>query len=234
MEEIAVNPPIYYPEPPKLRGKSVLVVGGTIGVGEAVARRCLSGGAVVTVIGLERNDGLPCEQVIFDVALDPEKSEQYFIGREFVFNNIGMIARNRIKSTPLNQVRQFLRVNVETMFLLTKYSLRHILEVAVNMGSRPVFREYADWSLYAMTKHTIADLTKSAAEEGTQKFYTFSPSRMDTKFRDSVYPDEDKATRLSPEKAAEFIVTLFNGKNPSGTEYWMRRVYEKSINSRHI
>jgi len=220
---IEISPPIYHWEPTKLKGKRVMIVGGTHGVGEAVAKMCLDGGARVEVIGLSLNRGLDCRQHLFNVVDSPETADRLIVGADYVFNNIGAIWRGLIAETPRGIVQHLLKVNIETMFLLNQYAITSGVGVVVNMSSRPIFREYATWSLYALTKHALIDLTKAASEESKTKFYAFCPSRMDTKFRDSIYPDEDKNTRMTPDEAAKVIVTLFNGKNPSGKHYWVRR-----------
>lgn len=223
--DIACNPPIYFWDKPRLRGKNVLIVGGTHGVGAATAKLCLSYGAKVSVVGLSNNPSIKCQQYIFDVASTPTAVFPLTQYQDYILNNIGMISRGMIVGTTRNMVHRMLLVNVEIMFLLTQYALQSSAKVVVNMGSRPVFSANKEWSLYAMTKHAIIDLTRAADEESDKKFYAFCPSRMDTKFRDSVLPNEDKSTRLPPEEAAKYVVTLFNGKNPTG-HYWVRRVYE--------
>ena len=224
------SPSIRYPEPPDFRGKNVLIVGGTHGAGEAVAWRVIRGLASVTVVGLTKNEQLPCKQIIMDVVSNPSKVEQYFQETDYVFNTIGMVWRGLIVNTPRMMVQSFLKTNVEIMFLLTKYALQHTSDVVVNMSSRPVFSTNKSWSLYASTKHAIIDITRAADEEGKQKFYAFCPSRMDTKFRDYMCPNEDRNTRLTPDEAAGAVVALFNGKNKTG-HYWLRRKYD-GANSR--
>jgi len=201
------------------------VVGGTDGVGFWVARKCLELRAEVEVFGLEHNPNLLCPQHILNVVERVDEVERFYKDKDYVFNNIGMIERNLVSDTPKATVQRFLKVNVETMFMLLQFSVRHVKRVIVNMGSRPELETNRHWSLYTLSKQTIITMTKAAAEENKQKIYAFCPSRIDTKFRDSVFPDEDVKTRLTPEEAADFVVMLFNGKNPSGSHYWYRKIY---------
>lgn len=224
MKEMFCKPEIEHRELPDLSGKNVLIVGGTHGIGAAVARKCKELGAFVTVIGRTANKDLPVAQLLMDVVEDIEDVEWLFMGQDYVFNNIGIYEKNTLDGTSRERLQEVLRVNLETMFLLSQYSVRHALEAVVNMSSRPTLDKYHSWSLYTLTKQGIITITQAAAEEGKQKHYAICPSRVDTQFRDEVFPDEDKSTRLSPEQVADVIVTLFNGKNPSGSHYWIKQI----------
>lgn len=232
--EMKCNPPVYFPDKPKLREKNVLIVGGTTGVGEALANLCSGGGANVTVIGLIPSKSLDCQQVIFDAVKGINRVHKLMIGADYVFNNVGMIRMEKIVDTSIKTLDDFLNVNIKTMFYLTQMAIANKVRVAVNMSSRPVFSSYHSLSLYAATKHAIIDITRAASEESKTKFYAVCPSRINTGFRDSVYPNEDKNTRLTPLEVAKFILMLFNGKNPSGEHYWIRREYDKGSNSRNF
>jgi 2-C-methyl-D-erythritol 4-phosphate cytidylyltransferase len=223
MKEIFCQPEIKHKELPDLTGKKVLIVGGTHGIGASLAQQCLDLGAKVTVIGRTANPELPCAQIILDVIEHLEGIEYYFIGQDYVFNNIGIYEKSTVEATSFERLQEVLKVNLETMFVLAQYSVRHALEVVVNMSSRPTLDKYHSWSLYTLTKQGIITITQACAEEGRQKHYAICPSRVDTQFRDEVFPDEDKSTRLSPDEVAHTIITLFNGQNPSGSHYWIKR-----------
>lgn len=224
MKEVFVSPQLEHKEAPLLRGKQVLVVGGTHGIGEAVARKCLAEGAAVWVIGRTANPNLKCHQILMDVVADPYQAEPFYPGVDYVFNNIGIYEKNTIEDTSQERIQEVLKTNVETMFLLAQFSVRYAKEAVVNMSSRPTLDKYHSWSLYTLSKQAIITITQAAAEEGYQKHYAICPSRVDTKFRDEVFPNEDKSTRLTPDETAGVIVTLFNGLNPSGQHYWVKKI----------
>lgn len=220
---ILIEPEIRHNFFPALEGKRVLIVGGTHGIGEAVAKMCMTLGAFVTVVGRTRNQKLDCEQYCLDVT---EESVEFLMeDQDYIFNNIGMYEKNTILNTKPKVLREVLRTNIETMFRLNQYALWHSPKVVVNMSSRPTLEKYHSWSLYTLTKQAIITITKAAAEESKTKFYAICPSRVDTKFREEYFPGEDKSTRLTPYETAKIIVTLFNGKNPSGQHYWIKKLY---------
>jgi len=216
------RPEIEHRELPLLSNKSVLIVGGTHGVGAALAKKCIDLGAKVTVIGRTANAEIKCEQIIHDVVENPELIEWHYEDKDFVFNNIGEYYKGTIAGTGLHDLHSLLKTNIETMYILAQFSIRHAKEVVVNMSSRPTLEKYHSWGLYTLTKQAVITITQAAAEEGTQKHYAICPSRVDTKFRESVFPGEDKSTRLTPEQVADSILWLFNGKNPTGSAYWIK------------
>lgn len=218
------RPELEYRDYPVLYKKNMLIVGGTHGIGEALARQAMSYGANVTVVGRTRNENLDCTQILHDVVEEPMGIEWLYDGQDYVFNNIGIYEKNTIIDTSRARLQEVLRTNIETMFILSQYSIEHALKAVVNMSSRPTLDKYHSWSLYTLSKQAIITMTQAAAEEGKQKHYAICPSRVDTKFREEFFPGEDKKTRLSPDQTADVILKLFNGKNPNGQHYWIKQV----------
>lgn len=221
---IYCNPEMENTEMPVLFGKNVLIVGGTHGIGESLAKKSMALGANVTVIGLTPNEDLDCIQVLHDVVRDPEGIKDLYKGVDYVFNNIGIYEKNTIMDTDRERLQEVIKTNIETMFLLAQYSIEFAQSVVVNMSSRPTLDKYHSWSLYTLSKQAIITMTQASAEEGNQKHYAVCPSRVDTKFREAVFPGEDKNTRLSPDETADIILQLFNGENPNGQHYWIKKI----------
>lgn len=232
MKEIFIQPSIKETSIPDLSGKRLLIIGGTHGIGESLATLAIDLGAQVTVVGRTVNPELDCTQVLLDVDEHIDDLEPLFEDKDYVFNNIGIYEKNTIEATSRDRLQEVLRVNIEIMFLLTQYSVRHALGVVVNMASRPTLEKYHSWGLYTLSKQAVITITQAAAEESSAKFYAVCPSRVDTRFRESVFPGEDKATRLSPEEVARVILTLFNGSNPTGSHYWLKKPIPTSSEAR--
>lgn len=225
-----IKPYPKYKQHPNLKEKNVLIVGGTDGIGKELALLCHFAGAKVITIGRHRDEtlaenGIP--QVIEDVLKHPERIEPLYIGSDYVLNNIGMYYRGSIEETSADTFRRVLEANLIITHILTGYALKHMDGgVLVNMASRPTLEKYKDWSAYTLAKQGVITLTQAAAEEGNLNCYAVCPSRVDTKFRDELFPDEDTDLRLSPESVAELIYYLFNGLNESGKYYWIKELCE--------
>ena len=225
---VFLEPKLKEEEIPNLKGKKVIVVGGTHGMGAEVAKMCKDLGAKVIVFGRTKNPSLDVPQVSLDVM--KENISPYFSGVDYVFNNVGKYYKGTIQETDVQQFQDILDHNLVITYYLTRQAMKGMNKggVLVNMASRPTLANYHSWSAYTLAKQGVITLTKSAAEEGDVKAYSVCPSRVDTKFRDEVFPDEDKNTRLSPKEVAELVVKLFNGKNPNGEHYWIKKLYKGS------
>jgi 3-oxoacyl-[acyl-carrier protein] reductase len=233
MKNIQITPSINrkYQQLPDMTGKSVLINGGTRGIGYELAKLCDEQGACVFVVGRDTPENF--EFPVFEINLFESDEimdmDFEFSGIDYVFNNIGLYEKSTIMGTNIDRWKMVVDANLMSQFLLTQMALRHISDngVIVNMASRPTLEKYHSWSTYTLCKQGVITLTKAAAEEGEYRglhAYAICPSRVDTEFRDSVFPDEDKKTRLSPLEVATTIMWLFNKQLPNGEHYWIKKI----------
>jgi len=208
----------------------ILVNGGGSGIGLAVATMCAEKGATVVAVSRHK-PRVPVAGVSF-VQADMTKEEEInkifdtYGPFNYVFNNIGIYEKNLIEDTTSTRLREVLEVNVVAMFLAIKAAMRNMRVggVMVNMSSRPTLEHYHSWATYTLSKNAVITMTKAAAEEGNIFAYAVCPSRVDTKFRDEYFKNEDKNTRLSPEQVARFVLHLFTRTEPNGEHYWLKKV----------
>lgn len=223
---VFLKPKLNNNEIPNLTNKRVLIVGGTHGMGLELAKMCNDLGAYVVVIGKTNNKDIP--ESILQINCDIFRSSiVHLINKvDYCFNNIGLYYKGTIEETRTEVFKKIIDKNLIISYKITKLALKHMNKggVLVNMASRPTLDSYHSWSAYTIAKQGIITLTKSASEEGNLKCYAICPSRVDTKFRDALFPDENIKTRLKPVDVAETILKLFNGKNPNGEAYWIKEV----------
>lgn len=235
MSVISIVPKLEKIELPKLKNKNVLIIGGTHGIGLATAKLCRKEGAFVAVIGRTqaKTKDTRIYQGIFDVMDTPKKVlESYFTqypgGVDYCLMNIGLYYKGEISKTSLKKFREILEVNLVKTFEVMKMAGKYMNNngVFITMSSRPTLEKYHSWSAYTLAKQGVITLTQALAEEQPRfKSYAVCPSRVDTKFREAIFPNEDKNTRLSPQEVARLIVTLFNGQNTTGNYYWIKKKY---------
>lgn len=221
---VLIKPKVRYNKYPELKDKKVLIIGGTHGIGAELAKMCEVLEADVTVVGRTLNKDLKSKQIILD-AYNEDISE-LFKGVDYCFNNIGFYHKGTIEETSVKKFIEVIYKNLIIMYQHTRQALQGMDGgVLVNMASRPTLDKYHSWSPYTIAKQGVITLTQSASEESDTKCYAVCPSRVDTKFRDEVFPDEDKKTRLHPAVVAELVLKLFNGKNETGSYYWVKEIY---------
>ena len=133
--------------PFRLDGKTALVTGGASGIGEATCRVLSAAGASPIIVDVDRARAeklaaeLPGAAVLnFDIT-DEAAVEKNLAGvkkLDILVNNAGIGLVGGVTETGLADFQRVFRVNVEGLFLVTKYALPLLLEasgVLVNIGS---------------------------------------------------------------------------------------------------
>lgn len=171
----------------KLTGKVAVVTGAASGIGEAIAKRLSSEGAMVAVCDVEQEKG---SQVVADIqsnggqaeffALDVTKEQQFqnafqqivdkYQKIDIVVNNAG-IGR---AGTVLNQTEAdwdlMMNVNAKGAFFGCKYAIKHMKEKEikgsiVNIASVAGMVGVLNRAGYCASKAAIVGLTKSVASD---------------------------------------------------------------------
>ena len=168
--------------PFRLDGRIALVTGGASGIGEATCRVLTGAGASVIIADVDRAraDSLAAElpgarPLIVDIT-DEAAVKQAYEGiprLDILVNNAGIGLVGSIEETALADFQRLFKVNVEGLFLMTKYALPLIKAShgsIVNIGSVGglvgVKRRYA----YCATKGAVVAMTRQLALDYPQEF----------------------------------------------------------------
>ncbi len=166
-------------------GKTILVTGGTSGIGLGVVKRMSELGARVGVIarnaerGLQVMKSLPCVQAephIFLAAdaADPqsflsamEEMKIRFDHLDFVFHSIGMDCRGKLEDLDISIWDQTMNTNLRSAYLLLHSLLPKMLEqrqgVIVFNSSNKGILAHADDPIYCASKAGLNMLMQSTA-----------------------------------------------------------------------
>lgn len=161
-------------------GSTVLIVGGTSGIGLAIAKGFAAAGANVVVGGLQASaSGLSGDRIVVqDVDVTAEGGVdglaaialERFGGFDIAVNNAGTEGR----SCPVHEARaedfdRILGVNLKGMWHGMRCQIPHLQArgggAIVNMGSSASVVSIANAAIYSASKHGVAGLTKAAALE---------------------------------------------------------------------
>ncbi len=187
--------------PFRLDGRIALVTGGASGIGEETCRALTQSGAAVIIADLDEpraaalSAELPGSSVIkLDVADEAAvKSAAAGLQRlDILVNNAGLGLVGGVTETELVDFQRLFRVNVEGLFLMTKYFLPLLLApqeparkgVIVNIGSvsglTGVKRRFA----YCGTKGAVLALTRAMAVDYPKELRVncIAPATVETPF----------------------------------------------------
>jgi 3-oxoacyl-[acyl-carrier protein] reductase len=168
--------------------RSVVVTGGSRGVGLAIARRLSREGYGVVAVARKESDDLADAMraasgaesgalhfVPFDLTMiDEIPSLVKRIRSEFgtiygLVNNAGISFEGILTLTKDSDIEALLRVNTLSPIILTKYFLRHMMAEGggrvVNISSIIASTGYSGLAAYGATKASLIGFTKSLARE---------------------------------------------------------------------
>ena len=217
-----------------LKGKNVLITGGSIGIGLELARKFIAEGANVLVCArnlpaLEKAklNNPPLEIAQCDVTQRDqvekllEKAIELFGGIDMLINNAAVFRRfNILKDYPLEKQLEEIEINLNGPIQVTNIFLKELLKsnepVIVNLTSALAYAPMAAAPIYSATKAAINSWTISLRHQlrNTKvKLVLLSPSTVDTRMN-ANNPDVEGMKFISAEKFAALSVNgLKKNKN---------------------
>jgi NAD(P)-dependent dehydrogenase (short-subunit alcohol dehydrogenase family) len=166
----------------RLQNKVVIVTGSTMGIGKAIAQRCVAEGARVLIHGLEKELGetlvaqFTTDQAVLhieDIASTGapqrlvDKAMKTFGRLDAVVNNAALVASSNIHSTDLEFFRRIMEVNTLAPFALIKAALPHLREVrgcVLNIGSVNAWSGEPNLFAYSVSKGALMTMTRNLGD----------------------------------------------------------------------
>ncbi|MBK1878827.1 glucose 1-dehydrogenase [Pelagicoccus mobilis] len=173
---------------PEFENKTILITGGSSGIGRSTAIAFAKEGANVVVSSRREAEGIETVELVKDaggkghfVQGDVSKSQDVqkmvgesvskFGGLDFAFNNAGIEGKPFIPTADLEEAdwHQLININLTGVFLSMKYQIPEILKrgggAIVNMSSIAGLKGSLIGIGYVASKHGVAGATKTAALE---------------------------------------------------------------------
>jgi NAD(P)-dependent dehydrogenase (short-subunit alcohol dehydrogenase family) len=216
-------------------GKSILITGGSRGLGRALALSLAARGAKIALVARHR-EGL--DEVVgeirknggiaFGIVADVGDKESVYpiVGQaaslagpvDILINNastLGPVPLRLIPDTDCEDFERALEVNTIGPFRLIKAVVGSMVlrqtGLIVNISSDAAVEAYPSWGVYGASKAALDHLTRIAAVEladTSVRFLSVDPGEMDTRMHADAAPDADPGGLQPPAVIAEKIVTM--------------------------
>lgn len=160
-----------------IKGKHIIVTGGSLGIGRETAKSLIEKGAIVLVTGrsedrLKKSFGdLDCQTIAFDIgeASNIQKNAQNCLdllnGKvDVLINNAGIGERKTIEELTIDSFMKVFNVNVFGLALFTK-EIVPVMKInnggtIINIGSTASLKGYQTGSIYASSKFAVRCLSQ--------------------------------------------------------------------------
>ncbi|HXB53392.1 MAG TPA: SDR family oxidoreductase [Vicinamibacteria bacterium] len=218
-----------------LRGRSVLITGGSRGLGAALGRALARKGARVVLVARGRADlegvvaeirasGGEAHALVADVsqaeAIPPlVGAAAALVGPiDLLVHNASTLGRLPLRlllETEAEELQRVLETNLVGPFRLTKAVAGSMLlrgrGLVLHISSDAAVVGYPRWGAYGISKAALDHLARIAAAElrGTGvRFLAVDPGEMNTRMHADAVPDEDPGSLRDPARVAERILAL--------------------------
>lgn len=194
-----------------VRGKRVLIFGGTAGIGKAMAD--IMGSAGAHVISRGRSNGCDVRHP-GAVKLAIEQAETELGGLDVVVNAVGLLKKGSIDQQDDNDMADQVAINLNGALWIAKYShpvLKESRGTLLQFASSSYTRGRADYVVYSATKAAIVNMTQGLSEEWESdgiRVNCVVPGRTDTGMRRTNFENEKQSSLFNPYEIAVNAVKL--------------------------
>jgi NAD(P)-dependent dehydrogenase (short-subunit alcohol dehydrogenase family) len=217
--------------PPSLRGKAIVVTGGSGALGTALGEALLNAGAQVALIDkasapLTDPPNIPASRLhLADVDLCDADSTRgafqtavaHFGKLDALVNLAGGFEWESVASGDFATWQRLFDMNLRTALIASQAILPHLLERRsgriVNVGSLGAVQAERGMGAYAASKAAVARLTEALAAEVKDQGVTVNailPGVIDTPGNRRSMPDADRRHWLAPDSVAHVVMFLLS------------------------
>jgi NADP-dependent 3-hydroxy acid dehydrogenase YdfG len=203
--------------------KSVLITGGSDGLGKATAQKLIAAGYDVTILGRDEErtkaaaKEMGCKYVVADIANNAqvEKAIAAAGDVDILINNAGLWIQDELEANDPDYIQKVVEVNA----LGTMYCTRAVVPFMKERGRGRIINVISQAGLYAKaerapynaSKWAVTGFTKSMQAELQQHKIAvtgFYPSALNTHMFDKSGNSRDMSRALEPEIAAGAIAYI--------------------------
>jgi NAD(P)-dependent dehydrogenase (short-subunit alcohol dehydrogenase family) len=195
----------------RLKGKVAFITGAGKGIGQAIALRYASEGAVLGLLDMDAvalqatqqqiaSAGGECSTYPVDVRSSADvqaaidQTAERFGGLDILVANAGVAIPGSVVEMSEDDLNRVVDTNFKGVFRVNKYGIPHLLHrgggSVINIASTQGWRGFAGWSGYAATKGAIIALSRQVAMEYSKqkiRCNSIAPGAIDTPMNEWVF-----------------------------------------------
>lgn len=188
-----------------VRGKKVLIFGGTAGIGKALSQLLEDAGAHIVVTSRSKGCDISQEN---DVRQAIAQAEVSMGGIDYIVNSAGVLDTGLIAEQAGENMAQQIAVNLTGAAYIAKWGFAPLARskgMLLQFSSSSYTRGRANSVIYAATKAAIVNMTQGLSEEWADagvRVNCIVPGRTDTEMRRVNFENESQASLISPFEVA--------------------------------
>ena len=211
-----------------VKGKNIIITGGSLGIGKETARDLVKKGANVLITGrseirlIEAKKYAGSKIIEFDISdhenmrRNTKKCIDMLGGRvDVLINNAGIGVGKSIDELKIEDFLKVFNVNVFGLALFTKeiipYMIKESYGTIINIGSTASLKGYKNGSIYSSSKFAVRCLTQCWLAElrpHNIRVCQVNPSEVTTAFGNSERVErEDVDNKLTPKEISHSIIS---------------------------
>ena len=212
-----------------VKGKNIIITGGSLGIGKETARDLVEKGANVLITGRSESRLIEAKRytgakiIEFDIS-DHENISDNAVkcidildGRvDVLINNAGIGVRRSVDELTIEDFLKVFNVNVFGLALFTKEIVPHMIKESygtiINIGSTASLKGYKNGSIYSSSKFAVRCLTQCWQAElrpHNIRVCQLNPSEVTTAFGNPQRVErEDIDNKLTPKEISHSIVSV--------------------------
>jgi 2-C-methyl-D-erythritol 4-phosphate cytidylyltransferase len=204
-----------------LRGKRVVIFGGSRGIGKAMADILLGGGAQVAVCSRENGCDISRED---DVQRALQNAAAEFGGIDVVVNAAGLLKNGKLHEQTASDAAEQININLIGALNVARQAhfwLEQTQGSLLLFASSSYTRGRAGSAVYSATKAAIVNLTQGLSEEWAEdgiRVNCIVPGRTDTEMRTSNFKAEAQDSLFNPYQIALSASRVICGANSGQLE----------------
>jgi 2-C-methyl-D-erythritol 4-phosphate cytidylyltransferase len=195
-----------------LTGKTIVIFGGSYGIGKATGDLAAANGA--TVLSFSRSTTGTHVENPQQVAEALRQAHEQTGRIDYVVNTAGVLRIGKLADADDAVIEEALRVNYLAPVYIARASAPYLAETRGGLllyTSSSYTRGRADYSLYSSTKAATVNLAQALADEWSEsgiRVNCINPERTGTPMRKQAFGDEPAASMLTAEEVASTSVDV--------------------------